>query len=250
MKVSIITITFNSAKTIKDTLRSIDSQTYPDIEHIIIDGASKDDTLDIVKQYPNVKVLSEPDKGIYDAMNKGVKMATGDIVGILNSDDFYPSNNIIQLVVDTFNRQRVDSIFGDVKFVAPDNLDKVTRYYSSANWQPEKFAYGYMPAHPSFFVKRDCYEKFGLFKTDYKISADYELLIRFLYVNRISYHYINQPLVTMRAGGVSNSSLKSIYVLNKEIIRGCRENGISTNFSKLSLKFFNKISEFIYPKQA
>ena len=248
MKVSIITITYNSAKTVKDTIESIAAQTYPDIEHIIIDGASKDNTLEIVKSYPNIKFLSESDKGIYDAMNKGVKMATGDIVGILNSDDFYPNDSIIQTVVDTFVKKQVDSIFGDVKFVAPDNLNKVTRYYSSAKWNPEKFAYGYMPAHPSFFVKREYYEKFGGFKTDYKISADYELLIRFLYVHRISYHYLNKPLVTMRAGGVSNSSLKSIYVLNKEIVRGCRENGISTNFPKLSLKFFSKISEFINPK--
>ena len=250
MKISIITITYNSGKTVKDTLDSIANQSYKNIEHIIVDGASTDNTLEIVSQYPNVKVLSEPDKGIYDAMNKGVKMATGDIVGILNSDDFYPKNNIIQKVVNAFNAKKVDSIYGDVKFVAADNLEKVTRYYSSSKWNPEKFAYGYMPAHPSFFVKKECYEKFGVFKTDYAISADYELLIRFLYVNKISYHYIEEPLVTMRAGGASNQSLKSIYVLNKEIIRGCRENGISTNFPKLSLKFFNKISEFINPRQA
>lgn len=249
MKVSIITITYNSGKTISDTLKSIEAQTYPNIEHIIIDGASKDNTLDIVKSYPNVKLLSEPDEGIYDAMNKGVAMTTGDIVGILNSDDFYPDGNVIQKVINTFKTKQVDSVFGDVKFVSPNNLNKVTRYYSSSKWNPNKFAYGYMPAHPSFFVKRSCYEKYGNFKTNYKISADYELLIRFLYVNKISYHYIQDALVTMRTGGASNQSLKSIYTLNKEIIRGCEENGISTNFLKLSLKVFSKISEFINPKQ-
>ena len=186
MKISIITITYNSGKTVEDTLKSVAAQSYKNIEHVVIDGASKDNTLDIVKSFPNVKLLSEPDKGIYDAMNKGVAMTTGDIVGILNSDDFYPSDDIIQKVVDAFNANKVDSIYGDVKFVSPNNLNKVTRYYSSAKWNPEKFAYGYMPAHPSFFVKKECYEKFGDFKTDYKISSDYELLIRFLYVNKIS----------------------------------------------------------------
>lgn len=248
MKVSIITITYNSGKTVKDTLESIANQSYKNIEHIIVDGASKDNTLDIVSQYPNVKVLSEPDNGIYDAMNKGVKMTTGDIVGILNSDDFYPNNDIIQTVVDTFKKEKVDSIFGDVKFVKPEDLTKVTRRYSSANWYPEKLASGYMPAHPSFFVKRSCYEKFGDFKVDYAISADYELLIRFLYVNRISYHYINEILVTMRTGGASNQNLKSVYVLNKEVIRACHENGIKINYGKLGLKYFKKMLEFVNPQ--
>ena len=145
MKISIITITYNSGKTVEDTLKSVAAQSYKNIEHVVIDGASKDNTLDIVKSFPNVKLISEPDKGIYDAMNKGVAMTTGDIVGILNSDDFYPSDDIIQKVVNAFNANKVDSIYGDVKFVSPNNLNKVTRYYSSAKWNPEKFAYGYMP---------------------------------------------------------------------------------------------------------
>jgi len=248
MKVSIITITYNSAKTVRDTLQSIANQSYKNIEHIVVDGASKDNTLDIVREFPNVKVLSEPDEGIYDAMNKGVAMTTGDIVGILNSDDFYSNNDIIQTVVDTFIKEKVDSVYGDIVFVNPDDLNKVTRRYSSANWYPEKMAAGYMPAHPSFFVKRIHYEKIGNFKVDYAISADYELLIRFLYVNRISYHYINEALVTMRTGGASNQSLKSVYVLNKEVIRACRENGIKMNYTKLGFKYFNKLLEFVNPK--
>lgn len=248
MKVSIITVTYNSAKTVADTLRSVKNQSYKNIEHIVIDGASIDDTVKIAHSYPNTIIKSEPDNGIYDAMNKGVNMATGDIIGILNSDDFYPNDNIIQSIVNTFYKHKTDSVFGDVKFVSPTNLDKVTRHYSSANWNPQKFAYGYMPAHPSFFVKRIFYEKYGLFKTDYEIGADYELLIRFLYVHKISYHYIKQSLITMRAGGVSNRNIKSVYTLNKEIIRACRENGISTNFPKLSLKFFSKLREFIKPE--
>ena len=249
MKISIITATYNSVATVRDTLESIANQTHPDIEHIIIDGASKDETLDIVNEFSHVsKVISEPDGGIYDALNKGIKAATGDIIGILNSDDFFPHNQIISTIVETFNKENTDSIIGDINFVSSKNLKKVVRYYSSKNWSPGKFAKGYMPAHPSFYVKKKFYDKFGLYKTDYKICADYELLIRFLYVNKISYHYINQTLVTMRAGGVSNASLKSRYILNNEIVRACKENDINTNLFKVSLKVFSKISELIFLK--
>jgi glycosyltransferase involved in cell wall biosynthesis len=249
MTVTIITVSFNSAKTISDTLQSIALQTYPKIEHIIIDGASKDHTLDIIRQFPHVaKVISEPDKGIYDAMNKGINMATGDIIGILNSDDFYGATDLIQKVVDAFEQQQIDAVFGDVTFVQPNNLKKVVRYYSSKRFHPKKFEFGYMPAHPTFFTKKETYEKYGMFKTNYHISADYELLIRLLYVHKLKYHYLNYSMVTMRAGGVSNSSLKHIYILNKEIVRACEENGIKTNMFKLSLKFFRKISEFIFVK--
>jgi glycosyltransferase involved in cell wall biosynthesis len=250
MTVSIITATYNSAKTVADTLQSIASQTYLNIEHIIVDGASKDNTLDIVRQFPHVaKVISEPDKGIYDAMNKGLKMATGDIIGILNSDDFYDATNLIQKVVDAFEQQQIDAVFGDVTFVQPNNLKKIVRYYSSKHFHPKKFEFGYMPAHPTFFTKKETYEKYGVFKTNYHISADYELLIRLLYVHKLKYQYLNYSMVTMRAGGVSNSSLKHIYILNKEIVRACAENGIKTNMFKLSLKFFRKISEFIFVKR-
>lgn len=249
MKISLITATYNSQATIADTLRSVASQDYTNIEHIIVDGASKDDTLKIVNQYPHVaKVISEPDKGIYDAMNKGIKMATGDIVGILNSDDFYPHDKVLSTVVKNLQKENVDSVIGDISFVSPKNLNKVVRYYSSKKWNPEKFGKGYMPAHPSFYVKKKFYDQLGLYKTDYKICADYELLIRFLYVNKISYHYINQSMVTMRAGGVSNANLKSRYTLNQEIVRACKENGIDTNLFKVSMKVFSKLSELILLK--
>ena len=249
MKITIVTVTFNSAKTIRDTLESIKNQSYKNIEHIIIDGASSDNSLEIVKQYNHVaKIVSEPDKGIYDAMNKGIKLATGDIIGILNSDDFYNNIHLIQKIVDTFHQNNIDALYGDVTFVSPKNLEKVERYYSSKYFNPKKFEFGYMPAHPTFFTKKECYEKFGLYKTNYKISADYELLIRFLYVHKLKYKYLNYSMVTMRSGGVSNSSLKHIYVLNKEIVRACKENGIDTNMFKLSFKFFRKISEFIFLK--
>lgn len=249
MKISLISATYNSAKTVRDTLQSIADQTYQNIEHIIIDGASKDNTLEIVKQFPHVaKMVSEPDKGIYDAMNKGIKAATGDIIGILNSDDFYQDANLIQKVVDAFLQNEIDAVFGDVTFVNPNNLQKVVRYYSSKHFHPKKFEFGYMPAHPTFFTKKEVYEKYGVFKTNYRISADYELLIRLLYVHKLKYQYLNYSMVTMRTGGASNSGLKQIYILNQEIIRACKENGIKTNMFKLSLKFFRKISEFIFVK--
>lgn len=247
MKVSIITATYNSAATIRDTLESVASQTYVDIEHIIIDGASKDDTLEIVKQFPHVaKVISERDKGIYDAMNKGILAATGDVIGLLNSDDFLTRNDSIENIVNTLIETKSDSVFGDIKFVSQADLSKVVRYYSSKEFKPNKFEWGYMPAHPTFYTYKKFYDEFGLYKLDYKICADFDFLIRLLYTHRLSYTYIKKDLVTMRTGGVSNINLKSRYILNKEIVRACNENGIKTNLLKVSLKLFNKLSELIF----
>ena len=247
MTVSIITVTYNSANTIRDTLESVKDQSYPHIEHIIIDGLSKDDTLRIVSEYPTVsRLISEPDKGIYDAMNKGIQIATGDIIGFLNSDDFFSKNDVIQTVVTNIKEKKVESVFGDVKFVDAKDIQKVVRYYSSQKFHPNRFAWGYMPAHPTFYTYKKNYENFGIFKTDYKICADYEILIRFLYSNKLSYAYIHQDLVTMRVGGVSNTNLKSRLILNKEIVRACRENGIQTNLAKVCLKIFSKLSELIF----
>ena len=246
MKLSIITTTYNSAKTISDTLKSVKNQSYPEIEHIIIDGASKDNTLKIVSEFPHVvKVISEPDKGIYDAMNKGIRVASGDVVGILNSDDFFTSNDVISSVVEAFQKNNIDSVIGDIQFVNPDNLEKVVRYYSSEAWHPKRFRYGFMPAHPSFYVKRKFYETLGLYETSYQIASDYDLLIRFLYKNGISYKYLNFPFVTMRTGGISNESFfYSRYLLNKEIVQACKKYGIKTNMALLSLKYFQKLFEY------
>lgn len=245
MKVSLITVSFNSAATIKDTIESIHAQDYSDIEYIIADGNSKDETISIVKSYDTIinKWISEPDKGIYDAMNKAIKMATGEVVGILNSDDFYSATNIISQVAEAFHESTIDAVFGDLVFVDPNNLKKVVRKYSSAKWRPEKFARGFMPAHPTFFVRRKYYDEIGLFKTDYKIAADYELLIRFLYVHKLNYKYLPINMVTMRKGGVSSNGIMSNIILNDEIIRGCRENGIQTNVFKVYPKYFTKLFE-------
>jgi len=247
LKISIITGTYNSVLTISDTLKSIQNQSYPNIEHIIVDGASKDSTLKIVAKFPHVaKVISEPDQGIYDAMNKGIKAATGDIIGILNSDDFFPNDRIVQQIVDGFDKD-TDCIFGDVAFVNPDNLNKIVRYYSAADWHPDKFKKGYMPPHPSFYVRKSFYEKLGLYQTDYTIAADYELLIRMLHKHKLNYNYLPLQIVTMRTGGVSTKNIKSRYILNKEIVRACAENDISTNMFYLSLKYGSKIFEYLQP---
>lgn len=245
MKISLITVTYNSAATLQHTIDSVAMQDYDDIEYIVVDGASQDNTVDIIKANTNRihAWKSEPDKGIYDAMNKGLLMTTGDVVGIINSDDFYHDKNILSLVAEQFRDETVDAIFGDLIFVDSTDLSRVVRKYSSRNWHPGKFARGFMPAHPTFFVRRKYYERFGLFKTDYKIAADYDLLIRFLYVNKLRYRYLPVTMVTMRKGGVSSSGIKSNIILNNEIIRACRENGIQTNVLKVYPKYFVKLFE-------
>jgi glycosyltransferase involved in cell wall biosynthesis len=245
MKVSLLTVSYNSATTIKDTIESIRSQEYKDIEYIVVDGNSKDETVGIIKSYDSfiAKWVSEPDRGIYDAMNKAIQLATGDVVGILNSDDFYFNSQVISQVVQAFEDQSIDVVFGDLIFVDPANLSKIVRKYSSAGWHPAKFARGFMPAHPTVFIRRKYYEQFGLFKIDYKIAADYELLIRFLYVNKLKYKYLPLTMVKMRRGGVSSRSWKSNIILNNEIIRACSENGIRTNVFKIYPKYFTKLFE-------
>ena len=243
MKISIITVVWNNKVTIKDAIDSVLKQTYKDIEYIIIDGASSDGTIDIVKSYGDkiTKFVSEPDHGLYDAMNKGIALATGDVVGILNSDDFYIDEFVIQKVVKVFEEKQCDSMFADLVFVKPDDLEKTVRYYDSSKFHPSKFAYGWMPAHPTFFVKREVYERYGVFKTDYKIASDYEILVRFLKKYELSYFYLNEVVIKMRMGGISTSGLKSNYILNKEIIRACKENNIDTNWLKVLSKYPSKI---------
>ena len=251
MKTSLITVCRNSETHIRTTIESVLSQTYSDIEYLIIDGGSKDNTLAVVKTYEpefagHLKWISEPDKGMYDAMNKGIRMASGEIVGILNSDDFYNHPRCIETVANVFENSSIDACFADVRFVNPNHLDKTVRYYSSAQFHPRRFRWGFMPAHPTFFVRKKYFDEIGYYKTDYQIAADYELLIRFLYTNKLNYKYIPLDMIKMRTGGKSTRSWKSNYILNKEIVRACRENGIYTNLFILSLKYFRKIFELIH----
>lgn len=250
IKISIITITYNSAATLRDTMESVLMQVYKEIEYIVVDGASKDDTVSIIKEYEpkfndHMRWISEPDKGLYDAMNKGIRMATGDVVGIINSDDFYHRTDIITKVAEAFLYRTTQAVYGDVRFVNPDNLDRTVRYYSSQNFSPKLFRYGFMPAHPTFFTYKKNFEKFGYYKIDYKIAADYELLIRFLYVHRLKSKCLPFDFMKMRTGGVSTASLKSNLLLNKEIVRACRENGIWTCIPLLFLKYFIKVFELV-----
>ena len=254
MKISIITVCYNSEKYIQSTIESVLNQTYENIEYIVIDGCSNDGTVTIIKEYESkfngrMKWISEPDKGIYDAMNKGIKMATGDVVGILNSDDFYIENTVIEQVADTFTQNKETQIvFGDVLFVKPDNLDKTVRYYRSKNFTPKRFRFGFMPAHPTFFTYKTHFDKIGYYKIKYTIAADFELLLRFMLLNKLKYNYIPLVFMKMRTGGISTKSYKSKIILNKEIARACKENGIKTNMFYIYSKYFIKIFEFVFKK--
>ncbi len=246
MKVSIITVCFNSEKTIERTINSVLSQNYSNIEYIIVDGDSKDSTIQIIEKYKNSihQFISEKDEGIYDAINKGISMATGDIVGILNSDDIFSNQKIITEVANIFlENPQLDSIIGNIAFI--NSNEKIVRVYNSKNWTPKKFLYGFMPPHPSFYSKRELFQKFGGYKKDYKIAADYELLVRFLKIHQISYYQLNTIMVLMNLGGVSTKGFKSTFLLNREVKRACEQNGLKTNFLKLYSKYFFKILEFI-----
>jgi len=242
MKISIITVVWNNKETIKDAIDSVLEQTCKNIEYIIVDGASTDGTVEIVQSYGDKisKFVSESDHGLYDAMNKGLKLATGDVVGILNSDDFYVDQFVIEKIVKVFQEKKVESVFADLVYVKPTDLNKVVRHYDSSRCLPKNFKKALYPAHPTFFVKKEIYEKYGYFKTNYKIAADFDLMARFLYTHKISYAYLQEPIIKMRVGGVS-TSLKSIYINSLEQLRVCRENGIDTNLFYILSKYLSKI---------
>jgi len=248
MKISVVTVVYNNAATIKDCINSVLVQDYPDVEYIIIDGGSTDGTIGIVKGFGDKihKFISEKDKGLYDAMNKGIKLATGDVVGTLNSDDFFYDSHVLTNIANAFTNRDTDAIIGDIVFIKDDTEQKVLRKYSSAKWRPRRFAWGYMPAHPSFFAKKSLFDRLGYYKTDYRIASDYELLIRFLFVNRINWKYIPLTTTKMRLGGASTQGIKSILILNKEIARACNENGIYTNYLMIYSKYIFKPFEFIF----
>ena len=254
MKISLITVTYNSGKTLACTLESVLSQSYPNVEYILVDGASKDDTVSIIKEYEpkfdgRMKWISEPDKGLYDAMNKGIRMASGDVIGILNSDDFFTSNDVLKQVTNAFEANKeLDAVYGDVHFVHPDNLDKCVRYYSSKIFKRGLMKIGFMPAHPSFYLKKERFEQYGVYKTDYKIAADFEFLLRVIYKNNIRTQYLPMDMVTMRTGGASTSGLESHKRIMKEHLRAFRENGLRNNVFMLSLRYPYKIWELVKNK--
>lgn len=246
MKVSIITVCFNSGATIRQTIESVLSQTHEDIEHIIVDGGSKDDTMKIVDEYEDRLgiIVSEPDNGLYDAMNKGVQLANGDVVGILNSDDFFESENVIESVVsELVGDPELDVVFGEIVFVNPDDLERVVRHYNTGNFKPWKMRFGWMPPHPGTFIKLKAYKQVGKYRTDLKIAADYEFFIRLFLTHNASYKFIDKVIVRMRTGGASTEGLKSSIRLNREIVAACRDNGVYTNLALVLSKLPFKLRE-------
>ena len=246
MKISIITVTYNSESTLKNTIESVIKQDYNNIEYIIIDGCSIDNTLNIIKHYNDrvSKFISEKDYGIYDAINKGIKLSTGDIIGILNSDDVFYDDQVVSKIANAFDSNfNLDSIIGDIVFI--NNKEQVHRKYTASNWNPKKFAWGMMPPHPTFYCKKIIFEKFGFYRTDFKIAADYELMMRFLLVKKITYKYLPMVFVKMSLGGASTKNLNSKLLINKEVLKACNLNNIKTNLFKIYTKYFFKIFEFI-----
>lgn len=247
MKVSIITVCLNSAGTIRDTIESVLVQDYPAIEYIIVDGGSTDGTLGIVEEYNEwiSTVISEPDQGIYDGMNKGIRIATGDVVGILNSDDFYVGSTVISELMECMQSANSDSVFADLFVVDSSDTERVVRYYESSRFRPEKLRCGWMPAHPTFMAKRSLFERCGLYSLDYRIAADYEMMVRMLYKGGVSYTHFPKVVVKMRAGGVSTGGLRSSWRLNNEIVRACRANGLKTNLIRVLSKVPAKLLELV-----
>ena len=245
MKISIVTPTYNSATTVRGTLESIMVQDYPDIEHIIIDGGSKDDTLNIISGYPHVsKVISERDNGLYDAMNKGVRLATGEIVVVLNSDDFYTHPKVVSRVAALLEQTSADTLYADLEYVAPDNTNRVIRHWKAGVFRPGNFHRGWMPPHPTFFVRRHLYERFGLFNISLRFSADYELMLRFLLKNNVSTCYLPEVTVRMRAGGASNANFRNRFRANREDRLAWKMNGLRPRFYTLYLKPLIKIGQY------
>ncbi len=248
MKISIVTPTWNSAATIRNTLESVLCQDYAHFEHIIVDGGSSDNTLDIIHEYSGrydgrIKCISEPDEGIYDAMNKGIEMATGDVVGVLNSDDFFTSSDALSTIVREIASH--DAVYGDIHYVDPSDLTVPVRYYSSSLFRRWKMRFGFMPAHPSFYCRKKLYSDFGLYDKDFKIAADFEMLLRLIYLHRIDALYIPKDFVTMRTGGASTSGFRSHRAIVRDHLLAYRKNGVHSNVMFEFIRYCYRIGEKI-----
>lgn len=249
MKVSIVTATYNSSKTVEDTIKSVLSQTFKDYEYIIIDGVSKDNTLDIVHQYEpqfegRMKVYSEKDKGIYDAMNKGFQKSKGDVLMLINSDDLFARPDALELVVKEFEKYpEVDCVYANLYYVSQNNIDNIVRVWKTGVQQPMKK--GWLPAHPTFYVKRECYEKYGYFNLNYPLAADFELMLRFVEGHKIKLAYLPEYLVKMRLGGATSKNIQNIYRQDVETIRAFKENNLpGGGIMYLFWRYLPKIKQF------
>lgn len=246
MKISIITVVRNGEQTIRDTIECVLAQSYADIEYIVVDGKSSDGTLDIVKSYGNQidTVISEKDNGIYDAMNKGLRLATGDYIGFLNADDFYAHPHVVAELAKTAKATRADCLYGDLVFVDQEDTDKVVRYWQAGNFNRYKMLFGWSVPHPTFFVKRSIFEQYGLFRENFGLSGDYEMMVRFFFKERINAAYLPEILVRMRVGGAGNSGFKSKWKGNREDFQAWKQNGLKIPFITILLKPIRKIPQF------
>lgn len=245
LKISIITVSYNSAATIKDTIQSIASQNHPNVEHIVIDGASKDATVEIVRASQSVaRMVSEPDKGIYDAMNKGISLASGDVIGTLNADDFYVDETVLSQVAEVFADPNVEACYADLVYVRQADTSKIVRYWQSQNYRYGLFRRGWMPAHPTFFVRKSVYEELGNFDLEYKLQADFELTMRFLEIYRINTKYVPRIWVKMRMGGASNQSIFNVIKGNVEAYKACKKNHVPISIAFNFVKVFSRIPQF------
>ncbi len=247
MKITIVTVCYNAERTIAETLESVAMQSHHDVENIVIDGASTDNTLKIVERYAGrlAHVLSQPDHCVYEAMNKGLALASGDVIGFLTADDLYASKDVLSRVVSIMERESLDALFGDVEFFKPTDPTRTVRRYRSARFSPDQIALGWMPAHPALFLRRRVYETFGVFRTDYRIAGDFEYCARIFHGNTLVYRSLPETLVRMRTGGISTGGWQNTLLLNKEVLRACRENGIDTNVLKIFSKYPAKLLEFL-----
>lgn len=244
-KISVVTVCFNSQATIADTIQSVLGQDFPDIEYIIVDGGSNDGTLGIINEnfHGIALLISEPDGGIYDAMNKGIKAATGDAICMLNSDDVYTSKSAVRKMAEQMSQQGTDTVFADLVYVDKHDMSQIVRHYSSKKFKPSQLKYGWMPAHPTFLCRRRVYQKWGGYSLDFRIASDFEMMVRLFHRARVSYAYLPDVLVKMRVGGISTSGLRNSWALNREILRACRSHGLRTNSFLLLLKIPAKLFE-------